>query len=140
MTASAKGNETVMLGDMVLTTNQFEYLFSNESLRRHGLERNFHHWADATVPYKIDDLLDANLKKNIFDAMEYISSVSCVKFKEANQSSTDYAFIKSGPGCSSSVGNLRQGQQTIKLSTACERGNIIHELLHTLGFLHMHVR
>lgn len=124
---------------MLLTSSQYQILFSNDTLRRHGLERSFQHWSEATVPYKIDISLDADLKKTIFEAMEYISSVSCVKFKEADENAKDFVFITKGGGCSSAVGNLRQGQQTVKLSTACERGNIIHELLHTLGFLHMHV-
>ena len=32
-------NMTVTLGDMILTPNQFQYLFTNDTLKRHGLER-----------------------------------------------------------------------------------------------------
>jgi Astacin (Peptidase family M12A) len=124
---------------MMLTPNQYQFLFSNDSLKRHGLERSFSHWKDASVPYKIDISIDAVFKKIIFEAMEYISGVSCVKFRDADSKDKDYVLVTSGPGCSSAVGNIRRGEQTIRLSNQCEKGNIIHEFLHTLGFLHMHV-
>lgn len=131
--------ETVMLGDMILTPSQYRFLFSNDSLKRHGLERSFAHWPNAIVPYEIDPQLSNELKKAIFEAMEYISGLSCIRFQVADARFPDYVFVTTGNGCSSSVGNLRKGQQTVKLSDACEKGNIVHEFLHTLGFLHMHV-
>lgn len=124
---------------MLLTSDQYTYLFINDSLRRHGLERSFQHWPNATVFYKMDDLLPDELRTAVSEAMQYISSVSCVKFQVANGSIENYAFIKSGSGCSSSIGNLRKGKQFVKLSHHCKKGNIVHELLRTLGFLHMHV-
>lgn len=124
---------------MMLTPNQYQYLFSNGSMKRHGLERSFAHWPDATVPYKLDVLLSEEVKNLTFAAMSYISGVSCVKFEAADENAKNFVFITDGPGCSSAVGNLRQGRQNLKLSDLCDRGNIIHELLHTLGFLHMHV-
>jgi hypothetical protein len=36
------------------------------------------------------------------------------------------------------VGNIRKGAQPLNLYEKCRKGNIIHELLHALGFLHMH--
>lgn len=33
---------------------------------------------------------------------------------------------------------MRRGPQNIHLYEACSYGNIIHEFLHALGFLHMH--
>jgi hypothetical protein len=123
---AGKKNETVILGDMMLTPNQYQFLFSTDTIKRHGLERSFNHWPGAIVPYKIDDLLEDDLKKVVLEAMDYISAVSCVKFQIAGQNTTDFVFITTGSGCSSAVGNLRQGQQFIKLSNRCEKGNIIH--------------
>jgi hypothetical protein len=137
--AKPSENKTVVLGDMMLTQNQFQVLFSNETLRRHGLERTFAHWPAATVPFKFDTSIVEALKTTVLGAMEYISSRSCVKFKYADASDSNFVLVTTGPGCSSAVGNLRQGQQKLRLSHLCERGNVIHELLHTLGFLHMHV-
>jgi Astacin (Peptidase family M12A) len=123
---TGKKNETVILGDMMLTPNQYQFLFSTDTIKRHGLERSFTHWPGAIVPYKFDDLLEDDLKKVVLEAMDYISAISCVKFQNAEKNSTDFVLITTGSGCSSAVGNLRQGQQFIKLSTKCEKGNIIH--------------
>ena len=103
------------------------------------LLRSFTHWPRGVVPFKWDSLLSEEIRNLTLSAMFYISSLSCVKFEAADENSKNFVFITKGPGCSSAVGNLRQGQQNLKLSHLCERGNIIHELLHTLGFLHMHV-
>lgn len=87
---------------------------------------SFNHWPSGIVPYKLDDLLENDVKHLVLQSMNYISDVSCVKFKETNESSTNHVLITTGSGCSSSVGNLRQGQQTVKLSKRCEKGNIVH--------------
>lgn len=123
---------------MQLTPAQYQALFSNETLKRHGFERTFQHWPDATVFYLIDQWLSQSLKNHITDAMAHISAISCIKFKLAAKKTKNYVYITRGNGCSSAIGNLRRGRQFINLSTLCLRGNIIHELLHTLGFLHMH--
>ena len=135
----SKKNASVVLGDMLLTPDQYQFLFTNDSFKRHGLARTFTHWADAIVPYKVDTALDPMLKQFLKDAMQYISNVSCIEFKLHDGSTPDYVFVTTGTGCTSQVGKLKQGQQTLKLSKSCGPGNIIHELLHTLGFLHMHV-
>lgn len=124
---------------MMLTPSQYQFLFSNDSLKRHGLERSFAHWPGGRVPYKWDELFSNDMKVVVLSAMAYISKVSCVTFEEANDKDKNYVLITKGAGCSSAVGNLRLGRQKLKLSDLCERGNVIHELLHTLGFLHMHV-
>lgn len=129
---------TIILGDMQLTPTQYQVLFSNNTLKRHGFERSFQHWPEATVDFLIDQWLPNSLKSAIAEAMFHISSVSCIKFKAADQNSKNFIYITRGNGCSSAVGNLRRGRQFVNLSTECQKGNIIHELLHTLGFLHMH--
>lgn len=123
---------------MLLSKAQYQYLFGKDSLKRHGLKSSFNHWPNGVVPVKIDSAFDDDYKPVLFGAMEYIMNVSCIKFDLEADNPTDYILITPGSGCSSQVGNLRQGEQPLRLHTNCKKGNVIHELLHSLGFLHMH--
>ena len=68
--------------------------------------------------------------------MEHIMNVSCVRFVPRNKYYKNYILIQNGAGCSSEVGLRNIGMQAIKLNdTLCEKGKIVHELLHALGFL-----
>jgi Astacin (Peptidase family M12A) len=72
------------------------------------------------------------------DAMEYIESVSCVRFTEKTLWNLNYVLIKKGNACNSKVGFRRGPQPMIIDGNLCTKGSVIHELLHCLGFLHMH--
>lgn len=131
-------NETFTVGDMVMTRDQYSYLYSNVSFKRHGLSRVFSHWPKGVVPVKLDESLPFITRSRVFEAIDYLESVSCVRFDVAPDYASDYVQVMKGNGCSSQIGFLNIGQQFMKLSTGCLKGNIIHEFLHTLGFLHMH--
>lgn len=134
-----KRNGTVAVGDMMLSLDQYQYLYSGDSYKRHGLSRAFDHWPGGIVPVEIDGSISADQKENILSAMAYISNKSCITWDHERKKAKNYVKVIKGPGCSSSVGNLKVGVQSVALSAKCKWGNIVHELLHTLGFLHMHI-
>lgn len=72
--------------------------------------------------------------------MSYISNRSCVRFVKRETTHENYIYVTRGPGCSSEVGMRRTGRQMMNINEngLCSRGKVIHELLHALGFLHMH--
>jgi hypothetical protein len=73
------------------------------------------------------------------EAMKYIANRTCVRFIRKNLQNQNYIYITRGGGCSSEVGMRRTGKQLMNINESlCPRGKIIHELLHALGFLHMH--
>ena len=76
-------------------------------------------------------------------AMDYITKLNpCVTFVPANSSSRNFVTIDSGPTCSSEVG-MRGGEQLLYMNAACFDNKLIvpvHELMHTLGFVHEHNR
>ena len=75
--------------------------------------------------------------------MDYITNLNpCVTFVPANSSSRNFVTIDSGPTCSSEVG-MRGGEQLLYMNAGCfDNGLIVpvHELMHTLGFVHEHNR
>lgn len=70
--------------------------------------------------------------------MNDIEKYTCVEFQSRSRQE-DYVHIQSGRGCSSNLGKLG-GRQTISLKRdgCLSRGTIIHELIHALGYDHMH--
>jgi len=97
-------------------------------------------WANALVPYSFaSGQLTSSAQKVILGAMEYISSKTCVRFKERTTEADYVDFIKDS-GCYSYVGRVG-GKQPISIGTGCElHGTCIHEILHALGFFHEHMR
>lgn len=53
-----------------LTKDQFWYLFSNESLKRHGLARAFSHWPRGEVPVEITATIPKMLQEKTLTAMK----------------------------------------------------------------------
>lgn len=136
--AELEKRKTVVVGDMILLQDQYQYLYTNDSLKRHGLKRSFNHWPDGIVPVVIEDVFSEDYKLVILSAMDYIMNVSCIKFDLEPHDPKNYVLITKGNGCSSQVGNANSGAQAMKIHSRCKKGNVIHELLHSLGFLHMH--
>lgn len=78
-------------------------------------------------------------RRDISQAMRNIERVSCVRFK-VRRTQANYVFIQpAAEGCNSQVGNLRRGAQSMQLGNDCFKvGTIMHELIHALGYTHMH--
>lgn len=94
------------------------------------------------VPFTLDS--SARYTKlqvaKIYAAMRHISDRTCISFK-LRSNEDDYLFIHSGRWCTSYVGRVGgpQGLSLERSSTCANHiGTIIHELVHSLGFLHMH--
>lgn len=128
----------VVVGDMILSKDQMNFLFSNNGTQRLGLASPFKRWPDATVFYDMDKSMDQKGREVVIGAMEYIQNVSCVRFKVKDKATRNYVLIKAGSACTSKVGMRRGAQQMIIDGDNCSKGSVIHELLHALGFLHLH--
>ena len=103
-------------------------------------------WPSGVVEYKWYYTFERPLKKKLMKAMDYITrNVPCVKFKPANSQqipSPNYVIIHPGTECKSERG-MRGGPQEIHLNLGCFDNGLetpVHELMHTLGFVHEHNR
>jgi Astacin (Peptidase family M12A) len=72
--------------------------------------------------------------------MDTIESETCIRFRYRTHQH-DFVNIYSGRYCKSNLGRTG-GMQEISLNrkTCMEKGIIMHELLHALGYIHMHSR
>ena len=100
-------------------------------------------WPDGIVPYKFDVAFSNwNRQKIVKDSMAYMTTkVPCVKFEnldETGRSTPDYVLVRDGVGCDSELGRSG-GQQVINLNRKCFADGMltpVHELMHSVGFLH----
>lgn len=123
---------------MLLSKDQNDFFYGDTDKRRNGLSNPSKLWPQATVVYQLDPSMEVQAIKSVFIAMFYIQSISCVKFVNRMNHHENYVLFKDGKTCSSSVG-MRKGEQVIIMNpNVCQIGNVIHEILHTLGFIHMH--
>ena len=75
------------------------------------------------------------------EAMDYITEkVPCVTFTPKTEATVNFVAIHPGPGCESHVG-MKGRRQEMLLNAKCFAPKygllkLVHELLHTLGFVH----
>lgn len=128
-------------GDMVLEMNNFKH-FDHSRGRRNVLQNSERLWPQGIVYYQFDNSVKYSQKKRLKQAMDFLSSVSCVQFFDREYSIPQYLLITSGgPRCWSHVGYFGLQKHEIALGDKCWNDRtIMHELLHTLGFGHEHNR
>jgi len=101
-------------------------------------------WPNGIVPYTFAYTIAPNQRTQIQEAMKELSAVSCVKFRPMKKDDKYNIEFKNDPlgggGCSSFVGWQNRKNQPIQLGSVCSKGNVIHEILHALGFFHEQTR
>lgn len=132
-------------------SNNTSHFLPDESLEKTRLRRSFsvspdgtNLWPNGIVYYYLN--VSSSWKqthKNTFKAaIQEFSSKTCIRFKEISTTSshTDYVRIFEGEGCQAHLGRIG-GVQEMSLDKGCTaKGNILHEMMHTLGFRHEHQR
>lgn len=127
---------------------------------RNALPWSKYYWPHATVVYiygkglskcvaiqykviiiaKPNSKIAATAKRIIHRAMRKISLKTCVKYRHtANFSEPHVVIERTGDNCWSSIGYYTKSKMRMNLGKQCMVQAVVqHELLHVLGFLHMH--
>merc|ERR1719369_518700 len=128
-------------GDMILTREQQELLITRSAIRG-----NQYRWPDpGNIPYTIDTSSFNESQLSVIEsAMQRFVDETCIKFvpKDGNDWKDwgkNYIKIIKRTGCYSYVGmqqNYGEGQD-LSLGEGCvEKGVVMHELIHAVGFVH----
>ncbi len=101
-------------------------------------------WTQRIIPYFIDTTYTESQSQVIKEAISDLESAVCIKFKllSAQPNDEDFIWIRPIKGCYSSIGRTA-GKQDLSLTSDCftkGKGNVIHELIHSLGIWHEHTR
>jgi hypothetical protein len=91
-------------------------------------------WPKGVVYYKLGDNLSATMKQRIKDAMAHWQNKTPIRFV-AHDNQPDWVLFTTGPGCSATIGRAG-GKQLVNLNSKCTKGNIIHEIGHSVGLWH----
>lgn len=132
---SAVGNPeelgSYLEGDILIPINQ-------SSSARNGMVAQSYRWPNAEIPFEIVGSFDARSMDLIEKAMIAYHKNTCIRFKRRGMERDYISIQNSQSGCWSSVGRIG-GSQVVNLqSPACTTmvGTIIHEFMHSVGFLH----
>lgn len=94
-------------------------------------------WPSHKIPYAIHPELQN--PQRIIEAIDYLAEVSPVQLVPFGGEENAIYFIPSGELCASYLG-MTGGHQPILVADHCEKGHILHEIMHALGFVHEHSR
>eukprot|EP00058_Branchiostoma_floridae_P022712 XP_002608202.1 hypothetical protein BRAFLDRAFT_90358 [Branchiostoma floridae] len=99
-------------------------------------------WDYKEIPFVIrQGDYSASEVSRIQSAMEEFHQHTCVRFVQRN-GQEDYLYIQRLDGCYAWIGQKHEGAQDVILGDGycLEKGAIIHELMHAVGFWHEHQR
>lgn len=100
------------------------------------------YWSGGVVPYKMDISLPPSYKGKVVAAISEISSRTPIHFKLINPSNNpynDYIIFKYSDTVNNSYVGRQGGSQIINITTN-NKGVVMHEIMHALGFFHEHSR
>lgn len=125
------GDEAVAFGDVILGR------LKGDSKKTGGIykppERAAHLWPDGVVPYAFDKSLSN--RKRVAEVIEYFNNSTDLQFVPYQGEENAIVFTKTDKHCLSYLGMVG-GHQPIRLSDGCGFNEIIHEIMHSLGFIH----
>jgi hypothetical protein len=133
--AVAVDEHWVIQGDMLVDEKAL-IPQSGEGEVRIAQLRGVSYWPEGIVPYTIDAAVDASLITAAMREMERHTAVRFVPW----QNEKDYVVVQATTkDCMSNLGR-QGGEQKILVNSSCSKGVMLHELMHTLGFVHEHSR
>lgn len=123
----------VMQGDMVLGKPE-----EGQKIERGMTQaKRTRLWETNRIPYTIQD--GVKQKDLILAAFDVFRETSPVQFVPFNGEKDSLVFVNSEDLCASYLGRVG-GAQPIYLASSCGVNEIVHELMHALGFVHEHSR
>ncbi|XP_075911080.1 uncharacterized protein LOC142906670 [Petromyzon marinus] len=92
------------------------------------------------IPYNISIAFNEKDKSEIKQAIEEFTNKTCIRFIQREEAHKDYINVQALEGSWSFLGK-KGGAQSVSLEPGkVDRGTVLHELMHALGFHHEHCR
>ncbi|VDK60981.1 unnamed protein product [Onchocerca ochengi] len=136
-----EGDMDITEGDILELTNTYPIVDSEDTYPQNNVlynaVRNRHQlWPNSRIPYAMSNQYSSYSRSVIAAAMEEYTQHTCIRWVPRSVEDYDYIYIMPDRGCYSMVGKTG-GKQTVSLGTGCiQKGIIMHELMHAVGFFH----
>jgi len=140
------GNGEYLSGDTKYFEEQFdsegEEYNSNptpgEEINKLGVAPGITKWPNNTIIYVLDNSLTSNQINVTRSSMEVWSSQTNIRFKERTTENFYVTILNDGQDCNCGRANLgvNGNRGTITIGTRTTNGVMIHEIGHTLGYIH----
>lgn len=95
-------------------------------------------WPSSDIPFGFHEGFPENLKKEVLEAVNYFNNETVINFIAADTDIDEDAIVfslRDGAPCSSYLGRVG-GLQPIYLNSTCKSQDVLHEIMHALGFVH----
>ena len=129
------GKEVVAFGDIIV--DDYDSLMRKQADGKPLLMKSPKRWEKGIIPYIISNQVEDQIR--ITQAINYFSQYTNVKFIKRTDQKDYVNFISGQEHCFAHMGKIG-GMQKVSLSLGCGIKEIIHELMHTLGFYHEQCR
>ncbi|VDL69291.1 unnamed protein product [Nippostrongylus brasiliensis] len=97
-------------------------------VQRNAVRQTYLKWVDGRIPYTVSSQYSSYSRAKIAEAIEEYRKKTCIDFSPKSAADQDYIHIVPDDGC---------GKQPVSLGDGCiQKGIIIHELMHAVGFFH----
>ncbi|GMR61607.1 hypothetical protein PMAYCL1PPCAC_31802, partial [Pristionchus mayeri] len=113
-----------------------EPVVSVPGVQRNAVRQSYLKWPSGRIPYTISTQYSSISRQRIAEAIDDYTENTCISFVPKAARDTDYIHIMPDDGCYSLVGR-NGGRQILSLGDGCiQKGIIVHEMMHTVGFFH----
>ncbi|KAI6177543.1 Metalloendopeptidase [Aphelenchoides bicaudatus] len=106
------------------------------TVMRNAVKQAYLKWPNGRIPYSISSQYTSFGRARIAAALQEYQEKTCIKFEPKTDADLDYVHVVPEEGCYSMVGKTG-GKQPVSIGNGCiQKGIIIHELMHSVGFFH----
>ncbi|GMT35826.1 hypothetical protein PFISCL1PPCAC_27123 [Pristionchus fissidentatus] len=152
--SSPRGDSDIWDSDAMYGRDRFEGDIANDNMTASNVElfmnggrkgegfqsnaiKNRHQlWPNGRIPYALSSQYSSYSRSLIASSMQEYAANTCVQWVPKTDQDQNYVYIMPDRGCYSMVGKMG-GRQTLSLGSGCiQKGIIIHEMMHAVGFFH----
>ncbi|KXJ24158.1 zinc metalloproteinase nas-4 [Exaiptasia diaphana] len=135
----SSNQQKIIEGDILMSATLRELTSVEHRRKREITSKMVQRWTNNIVPFVINSTLGKSGRRAVQHAINQFHYHTCVQFVQRTDES-DYIAFERNIGCYSPIGR-QGGRQILSVGDGCEqRGTIMHELMHALGFFHEHSR
>lgn len=109
---------------------------NSKDIHRNAIKNKHQLWKNGRIPYVLSSQYSPHSRSIIANSMEEYNKHTCIRWVPKENTDTDYVYIMPDRGCYSMVGRMGN-RQVLSLGSGCiQKGIIIHEMMHAVGFFH----